>query len=146
MTKITQLEISWFLDESYVEDFGWRWPNADRENSRKETLSTNIDLVWADKVGLVTALVIAILCVLICVAVLIAAETVTYSKLNHVLMAWSGLVELTIALPIWVLMRGIDFVTNGPKRRRADRKPRIEYCEIVPVTPADGSDLMLYGK
>ena len=86
-----------------------------------------IALVWPEKVGLVAALVIAVLSAIVCATVLLAADTVSFSRLNHVLAVWSGMAELTVALPTWLLMRGIDFAANGPARRRAVRKSHFEY-------------------
>jgi hypothetical protein len=114
------------LDVADAETSVRPWPDADPVTNQEGSTSRRIHLVWADKVGLVAAFVIAVFCVLVCAAALVAAETVTFRSLNHVLMAWSGMAELTIALAVWLLMRGIDFATNGPAHRRADPKPRIE--------------------
>ena len=83
-------------------------------------------LVWADKVGLAAVIVIAVLSALACATVLLAADTLSFGRLNHVLAVWSGMAELAVALPIWLLMRGIDFAANGPARRRAARKSHTE--------------------
>ena len=97
-------------------------PRPHRLNRRQDALRKRIYLVWPEKVGLVTALVIAVLSALACATVLFAAGTVSFSKLNYALAMWSCVAELTVALPIWLLMRAIDFAANGPARRRADRK------------------------
>ena len=93
-------------------------PRADRSGLRSQIPLKRMHLDWPEKVGLVTALVVFVLSAFVCAAVLFAAETVSFGKLNHALAMWSGMAELTIALPIWLLMRGIDFAANGPGRRR----------------------------
>jgi len=126
MIEATQLETSPDLGVAGADTSVRLWRDADPVTNRGGTTFRRIHLVWADKVGLVVAFVIAVFCVLVCAAALVAAETVTFWSLNHVLIAWSGMAELTIALPIWLVMRGIDFATNGPAHRRADPKPRIK--------------------
>jgi hypothetical protein len=113
----TQLEISSLVEVAYAGASARPWHGSDRINRREGARLKRTHLVWADKVGLVTAFVIAVLSALVCAAVLVAADTVTFSRLNHALAVWSGVAELTIALPIWLLMRGIDFATDGPARR-----------------------------
>ena len=112
------------FDVVYAEQSSPPRPDADHANRRQDTLLKQIHLVWPEKVGLVTASVIAVLSALVCATVLFAAGTVSFGKLNHVLAVWSGVAELTIALPTWLLMRGIDFAASGPAHRRADRKSR----------------------
>ncbi|MES2293847.1 MAG: hypothetical protein V4527_11165 [Pseudomonadota bacterium] len=97
-------------------------PYSHRLNRRQDVQRGRIYLAWPEKAGLVTALVIAVLSALACATVLFAAGTLSFSKLNYALAMWSGAAELTIAVPIWLLMRAIDFAANGPARRRADRK------------------------
>jgi hypothetical protein len=99
-------------------------PYANRAGLGQQIPLRRVHLVWPEKVGLVTALAVAVLSALFCVTVLYAADTVSFGKLNHALAVWSGVAELTVALPIWLLMRGVDFAANGPARRRANRKSR----------------------
>ena len=78
-------------------------------------------LAWPDKAGLVTAALIAVLSTIICATVLMAAGSVFYVRLNYTLAEWAVSAELAIALPIWLLMRAIDFGTDGPAQRRGGR-------------------------
>lgn len=110
----------------YAEASTRPWLDSDRMNRREGARFKRPHLVWADKVGLAAVIVIAMLSALVCATVLLAADTVSFSRLNHVLAVWSGVAELTVALPIWLLMRGIDFAANGPARRRAGRKSYTE--------------------
>ena len=97
-------------------------PRPHRLNRGQDAQRKRIYLAWPEKVGLATALVVAVLSALACATVLFAADTVSFSKLNYALAMWSCVAELTVALPIWLLMRAIDFAANGPARRRADGK------------------------
>jgi hypothetical protein len=114
------LETSSLFEVTYAEASARPWRGADRTGRREGTWLNWAHLVWADKVGLLSVVIIAVLSAIVCATVLLAADTVTFSRLNHVLAVWSGVAELVIALPIWFLMRGIDFAANGPAHRRAD--------------------------
>ena len=70
------------------------------------------------------AVIIAAIAIYVCVVVLVAGETVTYGRLNNALAAWTGIAELGIALPIWLLLRVMDTLTGGPWHRHADRARR----------------------
>ena len=109
------------FEVTYAEASARTWPDAVRVNRREGVRFHRPHLVWADMVGLAAVIVIAVLSALACATVLLAADTVSFGRLNHLLAVWSGMAELTIALPIWLLMRGIDFAANGPARRRAGR-------------------------
>lgn len=70
------------------------------------------------------AFVVTAMSVFACAVVLVAVETVTYGRLNHVLAVWASLAGLAIAGPLWLLMRVIDTLAGGPSRRHADRQRR----------------------
>lgn len=99
-------------------------PKANRAGLRQQIPLKRMHLVWPEKVGLVTALAVAVMSALVCATVLFAADTMSFGKLNHALALWSGVAELIIALPIWLIMRAIDFAANGPAHRRANRNFR----------------------
>ena len=106
----------------YAEASARPWSDADRGSRGEGIRFKQPQLVWADKVGLAAVIVIAGLSALACATVLLAAGTLSFGRLNHVLAVWSGVAELAVGLPIWLLMRGIDFAANGPAHRRAARK------------------------
>jgi hypothetical protein len=120
------LETSSLFEVIYAEAPARPWRGINRTSCKEGTRPNWPHLAWPDKVGLVTALVIAVLSAFVCATLLLAADTMTFSRLNHLLAMWSGAAELIIALPIWLLMRGIDFAIDGPAHRRAGRKSRIE--------------------
>jgi hypothetical protein len=97
-----------------------------RLNRRQDAQRGRIYLAWPEKVGLAAALAVAVFSAIACATVLFAADTLSFATLNHVLAIWSCVAVLTVALPIWLLMRAIDFAANGPARRRADRKSLAE--------------------
>ena len=96
----------------------------DHVSGRTDPVRAPRHLAWPDKAGLVIAVIVAAMSIFACAIVLLAGETVTYGRLNNALAAWTGMAELGIALPIWLLMRVIDTVTGGPWHRHADRTRR----------------------
>jgi hypothetical protein len=114
-----QLEASAISEMPYARAPARLWYGIGRTKLRENAQLKRTHLIWADRVGLVSVVVVAVLSAIVCVAVLLAANTVTFGRLNHALAVWSGVAELAIALPTWLLMRGIDFAIDGPAHRRA---------------------------
>jgi hypothetical protein len=75
-------------------------------------------MIWADKLFLVLAF-------LIVGFILVIGghfETMTVG-------GW-GNFALKILLPIWVVLRGLDWIAGGPARRRAERRHKVDaYLE-----------------
>jgi len=101
------------------------WPDHTRRARRAKPLP--VALPWPDRAGLVAACIVAALAVFSWVVVFLAAETVTYGRLNDMLASWTLAAELAFALPFWLGLRVIDFLSGGPcMRRQAAKDRRIE--------------------
>ena len=107
-------------DSKFAGDKRRKFYNAKMTMNRGK-LSKRSHLAWPDKAGLVTAAVVAVCSTTICATLLMAAGSLFYVRLNHTLADWAVSAELTIVLPIWLLMRVIDFGVDGPAQRRGGR-------------------------
>ena len=84
---------------------------------RHMSLHKRNHLIWADKFALVLALSVAALGVVAGVAVLAAVGTLSDRRLDLAVVDWIAWVEIATALPVWLIMRGIDLIAGGPSHR-----------------------------
>lgn len=96
------------------------WP--ERAPARIVHALKGLPLAWPEKAALVTAFIIAALSIIVWITAFAAVGTMAYGRLNNTLAAWAGMAEMAIALPIWILLRTIDLIESGPRRRRAARE------------------------
>lgn len=80
-----------------------------------------LDPIWADKAALVMAGFILVVAILSSLVLFIGVGTVGDVRLDQVLLAWTIMFELVVALPLWLVLRAIDWFNGGPQRRRASR-------------------------
>lgn len=76
-------------------------------------------MIWADRFAVSFALLISVLA---CLITLLALNSVspdhplTPSDFGH-MVVWVGKAELYAALPMWIVLRIVDFMFGGPQRR-----------------------------
>ena len=85
-------------------------------------------MIWADRIGLAFVAFIAAAAVALSVILFIAIGSGMMSdgRLNGDIALWSGIAEVALALPLWLLLRGIDLLFGGPRRRARRGDERIE--------------------
>ncbi len=66
-------------------------------------------LVWADKLTLLMALVVAVVSVLVWLLGIVALDGLSQSRLDRAIMDWTIQAELALVLPLWMVLRVIDF-------------------------------------
>lgn len=83
-------------------------------------------MIWADRIGFAFAVFIAAsaLAMTVILFIAIGGEMMRDGRLDGDIALWAGLSELALALPFWLLLRGIDLLFGGPQRRR--RGERVE--------------------
>jgi hypothetical protein len=96
-------------------------------------------MIWADRIAFGFAVFIAASAAAVCVILMIAigglaADTRLFTEIG----LWAGLTELVTALPLWLLLRGIDYLAGGP-RLRARREARNGRVEPSFNTPREQS-------
>ncbi|HUV97026.1 MAG TPA: hypothetical protein VMV98_06110 [Acidobacteriaceae bacterium] len=82
-------------------------------------------LIWADKFALAIALSVAALAVLAGVAILAAVGTASDRRLDIAVISWTALAEIATALPAWLIMRAIDFMSGGHAHRLKAHKSEL---------------------
>lgn len=74
-------------------------------------------MIWADRIALTVAAMIAIVAALSSTVLFIGVGTFTDVRLNAAMLLWSAIIEMTVAVPIWVVLRLIDLLSGGRQRR-----------------------------
>lgn len=75
-------------------------------------------MIWADWVGLGFGLAIAASALMLSIILYIAAGGIFDIRLYGSVLNWTIAVELAITLPLWLLLRGIDFLAGARERRK----------------------------
>ena len=103
-------------------------------------------LIWADWAGGWVAFMIAASALMLSIILFIAAGGIFDARLYGSVANWTLAIELAIALPFWLVLRGIDLATGGPAHRRQEEtgdtaNARREPSLTAEVTePAPGPD------
>lgn len=69
-------------------------------------------LIWADKVTLGVAAAIAGAAFFVWLLAVIALKSMFDGSFNRYILEWTAEAELTVALPLWLGLRAIDFVRH----------------------------------
>jgi hypothetical protein len=74
-------------------------------------------LMWADRCALGVALLILVVAGVISILAFIRARPDDVLSLSSETVIWTGKAELVAALPLWAVLRIVDFMLGGPRRR-----------------------------
>lgn len=89
-------------------------------------------VIWADRIGLAFAVFIAASALALSVILFIAigGGMMSDGRLNGDIALWTGIAEMALAIPFWGLLRTIDLILGGP-RRRARHKDHTRRAERI---------------
>lgn len=83
-------------------------------------------MIWADRLGLRVAALIALGAFLFSALVFIGVGSLTDGRLAATLLEWTGIAELGIAIPLWMILRLGDRLFGGTGHRRAQHQHATE--------------------
>ena len=94
-------------------------------------------LIWADWVGLVLAFLIAASAGMMSIILSIAAGGIADQRLYAEVANWTLAIEAVFVFPLWLVLRGFDYLSGGTRRRRppGTRSEPSGFAEIAEAPP-----------